>query len=378
MSLISERPQGWNQVVGQDRVIRMLHALLRNPKYMTRGLIFEGPWAVGKTSCGYLFARGLMCQVGGLACGQCASCLTADESLDSHPSFKEVDAAQFPSVIQARGLLDQLYGQTTLGPRLVVIVDEAHNLSPEAFDVFLKPLERGDTDVIFIFVTSKGDQIPGTIRSRCAILRFGKVDQEALIGMLMSAADREGIRYRMDGLRMIARYAEGRPRDAMKGLSLTAALGEINPENVETALNFDAEVIAAEIYQAIIARNLADAITKADELAQRIGPVKVIETMFSSFARDVFTASSVAPSFAPLKEMSTFFVKWSSSTHLPADIMPLFVVELNEMRADLYRKAEQDQVRPTMKSLEQSKQVTKVNLQDRILSATELLALVEN
>jgi DNA polymerase-3 subunit gamma/tau len=343
--MISDRPATWNQVVGQERVIRVLHALLGNPSRMTRGLIFEGPWAVGKTSCAYLFARGLMCLAGGLGCGKCASCETMDEDFESHPSLKEVDASHFPSAVTARELLENLYGQPTLGARRVVIVDEAHNLSTPAWDVFLKPLDAADNDVVYLFVTSKGDAIPGPIRSRCSVIRFAKVDADALTGMLVSAADREHIPYRMDGLRLIARYAEGRPRDAMKGLGLVAALGEVTTENVETALNFEARMIGEDIYVCLTKKDVSPAIQKADELAQRIGPNKVIETMFSLYMEDITTKSAYSPSFAPLKDMTAFFIKWGSASKLPADIIPLFVIELNEMRGDLYRKPEQERTR---------------------------------
>lgn len=374
MSMISERPQTWNQVVGQERVIRLLHALLNKPQRMTRGLVFEGPWAVGKTSCAYLFARGLMCQAGGLGCGECASCQTADESLDSHPSFKEVDASHFPSAVTARELLDQLYGSPTLGARRVVIVDEAHNLSSVAWDVFLKPLEAKDHDVVFLFVTSKGEQIPGTIRSRCSVIRFSRVDQESLTGMLLAGADRQGIPYRMDGLRSIARYAQGRPRDAVKGLSLVSVLGDVTVENVETALNFEARMIGEEVYAALATKNTSLAIQKSDELAQRIGPSKVIETLFSLYMQDIIGSSAFAMLFAPLKDMTTFFLKWSASSHLPADIIPLFVIELNEMRGDLYRKPEQD--RPRMQQPTERTEPARTQ-GNRTVTPSELIAFME-
>lgn len=347
MPLIAERPRQWDQVVGQDRVLRVLHALLRNPKYMTRGFIFEGPWAVGKTTTAYLFGRALICQgEDPLGCGTCPSCVTAAEGPGMHCDFREVDAAKFSSVADAKELLSRLDGGAQLGKRVVVILDEAHRMSPEAFDQFLKPLEARDTDVVFIFVTSEGHRIPGTIVSRCSQIRFDKVDQDALTGMLMIAADREGIRYRTDGLQAIARFSQGRPRDAIKGLGLTAALGEITPRAVADALNFEAEAVAQDVLETIVARDLAGAIKKADGLAQRIGPVKVIEALFTCFTRDVYSGSKLAASFAPLREMSAFFIKWSTSSHLPGDVMPLFVVELNEMRSELYRKSEQEQTRP--------------------------------
>lgn len=367
-ALSVDRPQSWNQVVGQERVVRVLHAMLNHPERMTRGFIFEGPYAVGKTSCGYLFARGLLCQVGGIGCGTCDSCVTA-QSLDSHPSFKEVDASMFPSALAARELLERMYGQPTLGNRRVVIVDEAHDLSSVAWDVFLKPLEEDNDEVVFIFITSRGDQIPGPIRSRCSVLRFGKVDLDSLTGMLVTAADTEGIPYKMDGMRLIARYADGRPRDAMKGLSMVSSLGEVTVENVETALNFDATLTAQSIYALLLKGDTVPAIHKADELAQRVGPQKVIETLFTAYMHALFSGSSIPTSFAPLKDMTAFFIKWLAAPNLPADIVPLFIVELHEMRMELYRKPETQRPRTFVP------ETTRVV--DTTLSPRQLMALAE-
>ncbi len=376
--MISKQPTKWSQVVGQDRVIRVLHALLRSPQHMTRGYIFEGPYAVGKTSSAHLFARALMCKGSNpLGCGQCDSCLTAEESLDAHPDYQEVDAALFSKVAETRELIDTKLGVASLGKRLVVIFDEAHRLSPESWDVFLKPLDIPDTEVVFLFVTSEGHKIPGTISSRCPTLRFGKVDHESLTGMLMAAADDAGIVYRHDGLLALARFAQGRPRDAIKALSLVAALGEVTAETVEAAMNYDASVVAASVFEALVGKQLHEAIEKADELAQRIGPVKVIETLFSSFSQDTFTSKAFSSSFAPLKEMSSFFVKWSASHHLPADIMPLFIVELNEMRDELYRKPDEQQVRPSLITPTPARSTTRQVDADPILNAAQMRALLE-
>lgn len=379
MPLIAERPRTWNQLIGQDRVLQMLHALLRKPQHLTRGLVFEGPWAVGKTSAAYLFAQALMCQGDNpLGCGTCPSCRTAIEDLEAHPDFHEIDAALLKDKAdEVRNLVNTLSGAPILGRRKVAVLDEAHRLSVEAFDVFLKPLEKADTEVIFIFVSSAASKVPGTISSRCSILRFGKVDQDSLIGMMMVEADRLGIPYRADGLRALARQAQGRPRDAKKGLSLVAALGEVTPETVETALNYEAETIAGEAYRALVARDLQGAIVKADALAQRIGPVDVISTLFHVYSDDLFTTSAFAPSFAPLRDMTAFFIKWSATVHLPADIIPLFMVELNEMRGDLYRRSEQEQVRPRLTEGGKKEQVVRVNDEDKILSGPELKKFVE-
>jgi DNA polymerase III subunit gamma/tau len=331
--MIANRPKRWNEVIGQDRAVRVLHALLKSPQYITRGMIFEGPYAVGKTSCAYMFAKALMCldDKQPLGCSACPSCVTADREITEHNSFMEVDAASHSGVDQARALMARLDGPSNLGKRHVVLIDEAHRLSDSAWDVFLKPLELGDTSVIFLFVTTDLKGIPLTIQSRCAKLVFETIATDDLVGMLMAVADKKGITYTNEGLRAVALSANGRPRDAVVALGLVAATGDVSLEKADAALNKEATLLAGGIFVSIMEGKTAEAAKKADVLAQRIGPVKVVETMFSIYAHDVFDGGTVGDYFAPLQDMSAFFLKWSASTHLPADIIPLFTMELSEM-----------------------------------------------
>jgi DNA polymerase-3 subunit gamma/tau len=355
MSLIAKRPKNWGEVIGQEQAVELLHGLLRFPRFMTRGFILEGPYAVGKTSSAYMFARALMCEGDDpLGCGTCASCMTADasmandESLNAHPSFMEIDAAYFSGVGPARELLERLDGPAALGKRRVILIDEAQRLSEAAYDIFLKPLEMNDSSVIFLFATSDGEKIPKTIASRCTTLRFTKVGNEALTGRLMAVADQEDISYTLGGLRAVAKLSDGHPRDAVKMLGLVAALGLVSQENVERALNLNAGESARTIFLELSRANLENAIHQADLLAQRIGPVKVIETLFSYYKNALFAHDTITAKFAPFRDMAQFFLKWSVSRHLPSDIIPLFVLDLSEMRADVFRNPVVERVIPQL------------------------------
>jgi len=383
LSLIVDRPQRWNEVIGQARALRVLHAVLRNPRFMTRGLIFAGPYAVGKTTCAYLFARALMCLSDDpLGCEKCPSCLVASRRMFTdpelnHPAFIEVDAASHSGVVQARALMDTLDGGATLGRRYVVLIDEAHRLSVEAWDVFLKPLEAGDTSVIFLFVTSEEASIPATILSRCATLIFGMVSTEDLMGKLIAVADQQGIDYTHEGIRMVAAGAKGRPRDAVKDLGLVAAVGKVDGENVDSVLNQDTTTICTEVYMAVLREDLLGSVSKGDELSQRIGPVKVIETLFSLFAKDVFNGARIARGFAPLGEMTRFFLKWSRPPHLPSDIIPLFILELSDMRSSVFKASAPSAVADYAR-VPPPAPVLRTSTPDRAVHANEFRKMMEN
>jgi len=313
----------------------MLHGILRNRRFLMRGYVFDGPYAVGKTSAAYLFAVALMCQGDDpLGCGKCPSCRTP---LEEHSSFEEVDAASYSGVDAARELMSRLNGSTALGRRRVVILDEAHRLSPEAWDVFLKPLELNDSSVAFLFVTSEGTKIPPAIVSRCAPIRFAEISVDALTGMLIKRAETEGIRYTQDGIRAVARRAKGRPRDAIRDLGLVAAIGEVSRDAAESALNYDADNTSLAIFQTLIKGDVETAVKASQVLAQRITLFRLVEALFSFLARDTYSRGEVSAAFAPIKAMTKFFIKWMNVGTAGNEITPMFIMELNELRLDLYQ-----------------------------------------
>src|ERR1700723_3103507 len=147
MNLIAQRPSSWTDIVGQPQVLDVLHAVLRNPNFLTRGIILYGVWGVGKTSVAYLLAKALMCSgKDPLGCGKCPSCgLVTESGMDRHPDFIEIDGAQKSGVEAAREVVDTTLSLPALGKRRVTVIDEAQFLSQEAWGAYLKVLEQGDT-----------------------------------------------------------------------------------------------------------------------------------------------------------------------------------------------------------------------------------------
>jgi len=380
MSLISDRPQHWNDVVGQELALRLLHALLRYPRFRPKGFIFEGPFAVGKTSTAYLYAKALMCLGDNpLGCDKCPSCKTEVKGA-LHPDFTEVDAATYSGVAQVRELMHNISNGPTLGKSRVVVIDEAHRLSAEAWDVFLKPLELADMSANFIFVTSEGIKIPNTIQSRCASARFNQVPLNALTGMLMATADREGIPYTQDGLKAVARHANGRPRDAIKNLGLVAACGKVTPEGADAALNHDADATARIVFEALVKNDFAAAVIAAQDLAKRIGLPKLVDVLFGFLARDVFNDKTFSPSFAPVKAMTQCFIKWSTIGPISEEVVGLMVMELNDMRRELYQAPQEtgvDGVRPSLRETPPHRAFKGVGVQPKILTAEEMTKRME-
>jgi len=116
--------------------------------------------------------------------------------------------------VEHAGSYSKTCPKAQVGKRRVVLIDEAHRLSKPAWDVFLKPLEENDTDVIFIFSTNDVDAIPQRSSRAAYWQEFALVSREDITGLLMSIADRERLPYTLDGLVRVAELSHGRPRVA--------------------------------------------------------------------------------------------------------------------------------------------------------------------
>ena len=340
MNLIAQRPNRWNKVVGQARSQTVLQAILTTGKFLPRGFIFRGVLGVGKTTTAYLFARALMCTgTDPLGCGKCPSCSSIDENgLDSHPDFLEVDAASLGKngsiVSETIELLDRAnQPPSQLSRRRVTIIDEAHRLSREAWDVFLKPLEDKDTTSIFIFVTNEGDKIPRTITSRCLPIQFRQVNTDVIKGLLAKVATENGIEYELEALQIIARHTKGIVRDAVGALNMCASMGKISVAAVKAFLDNSLEDTCLECYSYLIKGKQVEAVKKIDEAGLSYPTSKVLETMFSIYARTPWAEpgtiyASIAARLPNAREVDDIFIRWSSAGYLPSDALALLVYEL--------------------------------------------------
>ena len=335
MNLIAQRPTFWTGVVGQPRAVSVLQAILKNPHLMLRGFLFHGYIGVGKTTSAYLTAKALMCKGDDpLGCGKCESCLSiAERGLDSQSDFKEIDAAGNSGVANAREIME-LWGthRPIMAKRRVLMIDEAHRLSNEAWDVFLKPLEQGDFCTVIIFVSNQADSIAGTIRSRCTQIPFELVSLDTVRGLLANVANRNNITYDLDALALIARYTKGIIRDAVNILGSAGALGHVSVENVKIILDTSLEDACLKLMQAIAVNDTKAAIALADEAGRKARPAKVIETMFSVYGRAVFAKedpelTKVYVGLPGVSDVTTLFIKWATTTHLPSDILPVVAFE---------------------------------------------------
>jgi DNA polymerase-3 subunit gamma/tau len=347
-------------VVGQDRAIRVLQAMLTTGKFIPRGFVFFGAYGVGKTTVGYLLARSLMCTGNHpLGCkiststlldmNICPSCRTIDhDGIDAHPDFTEVDAvreygASGKSGVEAsREVVTNTEVLPNLGRRRITMVDEAHSLTAESWKVYLKPLEQTDTNSIYMFVSNKGSKIPDEIRSRCCKIKFGRVSTETILGLLANIAHTNGIKAELDALRAISGVSKGIVRDAVQLLNTVANLGDVTKELVMSVVDLSLEDFCLKILLAIAKKDSSAAALLADEACRDTTPVKFIEALFAGYARAVFPQEEdpFVAYYQPIRDglpnvtaITSVFLRWSAAPHLSADVVPILMTELVRVHA---------------------------------------------
>jgi DNA polymerase III gamma/tau subunit len=250
--------------------------------------------------------------------------------------FREIDAAQHSGVENARLIAaPDGWGEAppSLGRRRVTIIDEAHRLSPNAWDVYLKPLEQEIDYSAYIFVSSEGESIPKTIRSRCTRVRFTKVSEDAILGLLVATASREGVPYEMRALELIAHRSEGAPRNAMEYFGRVAALGKITTEFVEACIENTLENKCNSLWFALVTKNQKTAVKLVEDLTTSHSVSTIIETMMLSYSAAILNPQTeihtyIREVYNNVPTTTGFFLKWMSAPALPADALQLFAYEL--------------------------------------------------
>lgn len=207
------RPQTFDDVVGQDHVVRTLkNAISRNR--IAHAYLFVGPRGTGKTSTARIFAKALNCTGGPKADFDVNDPVVKSISEGSSMDVIEIDGASNNSVDQIRDLRDDVRYAPTQGKFKVYIIDEVHMLSTAAFNALLKTLEEPPEHVKFVFATTDVQKVLPTIISRCQRFDLKPIAPELIIERLKHIADGEGIRVTGEALACIARMADGGLRDA--------------------------------------------------------------------------------------------------------------------------------------------------------------------
>ena len=226
------RPRTYNDVLGQKVTIQTLKGFIKSEAGWRQSYLFAGPYGSGKTTLGRIMARALLCEspIEGEPCDECSSCKAMLSG--SHDSFIEVDAATNSGKADVKKLLEELSYASFSGRKRLYLFDESHQLSKDALDALLKPMEENDRNsfdkkLVCIFATTEPEKMRQTVLSRCApafIIRH--VDSEEIADRLQKVCEWEGFEYEREALVLIADFTEGHIRDALKAIEGVASSNE--------------------------------------------------------------------------------------------------------------------------------------------------------
>jgi DNA polymerase-3 subunit gamma/tau len=263
------RPRTFDEVVGQEHVVRTLRNAVEQGK-VHHAYLFVGSRGTGKTSMAKILAACLNCERGPTIepCGCCDSCraIAGATSLD----VIEMDAASNNSVDDIRELRERVAYAPVSGRSKVYILDEAHMLSTQAWNAFLKTLEEPPPDTIFVLATTEAQKVLPTVVDRCHRFDFGRPGVEQIAAVLRRAAAAEAIELPDAAVGLIARHATGSFRDALGTLEqlVTYSGSEIALEDVLAVLGVaDAELLFAAV-DAVADGDPAEALRAADRLSE--------------------------------------------------------------------------------------------------------------
>lgn len=289
----TERPETFDEVIGQEHIVRVLKNQIAN-NTVGHAYLFCGTRGTGKTTMARLLAKAVNCTSDGeRPCGCCDNCLSIKDG--SFIDMIEIDAASNNGVESVREIRDSVNYPASIGRRKVYIIDEVHMLSTAAFNALLKTLEEPPEGIMFILATTDPQKLPQTILSRCMRFNFRRVSETQLAGQMKAICEKRGVEITDGALKLLAANADGSVRDGLSLLDQCLA-GYDKVLDRETVLEFlgtVSEGFFLELTEKVCVRDTSGALLLLDEVLAEGKDVKQLLNDWMAHYRSLLIAKYI-------------------------------------------------------------------------------------
>jgi len=288
------RPRRFSEMVGQEHVVRALSNALASGR-LHHAYLFTGTRGIGKTTVSRILAKSLNCTgpdgSGGVTaepCGQCQACTEIDA--DRYIDYIELDAASNRGIDEARDLIERAAYKPSMGRFKVFMIDEAHQLTKDAFSALLKTLEEPPEYLKFVLATTDPDKMLPTVLSRCLQFNLRPMPPQTVHEHLAHVLAAEKVAHDAGSLRLLARAARGSMRDALSLTDQAIAYGggRLDEAAVRAMLGSVERSVAAGFVHALAARDGAAVLAAVDDVRQRglsaAGALEELATLLQQMA----------------------------------------------------------------------------------------------
>jgi DNA polymerase-3 subunit gamma/tau len=280
------RSRNFEEMVGQDHVVRALtHALEQGRLH--HAYLFTGTRGIGKTTVSRILAKCLNCTGpdgnGGITakpCGVCSACREIDA--DRYIDYTELDAASNRGIDEARDLIERASYKPSVGRFKVFMIDEAHQLTKDAFNALLKTLEEPPDYLKFVLATTDPEKMLPTVLSRCLQFNLRPMAPQTVAEHLQSVLAKESVPVDPGALRLLSRAARGSMRDALSLTDQAIAYGggQLEEAAVRAMLGSVDRRHAQRLIEALSRRDGAALLAEAEGLrSQGLSAAGTLEEM---------------------------------------------------------------------------------------------------